>query len=179
MLDYPKLESLLGTVGPTNSHAAFGTAVTHYLMDTWIADYRGNTPETEIVETSLDTFHYLFDVLNRRLISAWGITGAPNTAPRDKSRMRGHPNAPGPLYHRGHAMPHSAGGGLDINLVPQLGSVNMGAFRVLEKRALTYPGSLYFTYWKYAQPSDQTPNAVQQGLLRPGEKPELSNHQNY
>ena len=57
------------------------------------------------------------------------------------------------------------GGGLDINLVTQRGSLNIGQFRVLEKRAVATPGSLYFTYWVYRSPQTQKPVRVEQGLL--------------
>ena len=74
------------------------------------------------------------------------------------------------LYHRGHAIPHTLGGPTDINLVPQLGRINVGQFRTLEKRAVATPGSLYFTYWSYARTraagrssASQTPVAVDQG----------------
>jgi len=78
------------------------------------------------------------------------------------------------LYHRGHAIPHTLGGATDINLVPQLGAVNVGAFRALERAAVATPGALYFTYWSYrgsrlrtARGHDepgQVPTAVEQGL---------------
>jgi hypothetical protein len=92
--------------------------------------------------------------------------------------MAGHPLSAGPHYHRGHAIPHTLGGPTDINLVPQSGSVNVGAFRVLERRAVKTPGSLYFTYWTYRSRDAQTPVSVDQGLLVPGEPPEIRHHSN-
>ena len=99
--------------------------------------------------------------------------------------MAGHPLSAGSLYHRGHAIPHSLGGATDINLVPQLGMINTGPFRALERRAVATPGSLYFTYWTYAGAqhsryghSGQTPAGVDQGLLVPGERPVVSSHWN-
>jgi hypothetical protein len=34
----------------------------------------------------------------------------------------------GKQYHRGHVVPHTLGGGTDINLVPQLGKINIVRF---------------------------------------------------
>jgi hypothetical protein len=66
---------------------------------------------------------------------------------------------------------------MDINLVPQLGAINVGAFRVLEKDAVANIGSLYFTHWIYADQT-QKPNLVEQGLLRAGCAPRIIVHGN-
>jgi hypothetical protein len=65
------------------------------------------------------------------------------------------------------------GGPTDINLVPQLGSLNVGAFRKLEKRAGRLRGSLYFSYWVYDTQRGQTPRFVEQGLLVPNDAVEI------
>jgi hypothetical protein len=99
--------------------------------------------------------------------------------------MAGHPSSAGPLYHRGHAIAHTLGGPTDINLVPQLGRINVGPFRPLEKKAVATPGSFYFTYWTYfgttsrrgAIPS-QMPTGVDQGLLIAGQPPQITHHGN-
>ena len=92
--------------------------------------------------------------------------------------MSGHPLSAGHRYHRGHAIPHSLGGPTDINLVPQLGRINVGAFRHLEKLAVATPGALYFTYWRYGRSNTQTPRGVDQGLLCPGAVPKIETHLN-
>ena len=66
---------------------------------------------------------------------------------------------------------------MDINLVPQLGSVNVGAFRVLEKWAVAHIGTLYFTHCIYADES-QKPVSVEQGVLLPGCEPTITVHSN-
>ena len=91
--------------------------------------------------------------------------------------MAGHPLSAGGLYHRGHAIPHTLGGPTDINLVPQLGAINIGPFRALERQAVATPGALYFTYWQYSGQS-QTPIAVDQGLVVPGQMPVIRTHGN-
>ena len=79
----------------------------------------------------------------------------------------------------GHAIPHTLGGLTDINLVPQLGRINVGPFRELERLAVATPGALYFTYWKYGRSTaTQRPEGVDQGLLRPGRPAEIRRHPN-
>ncbi len=71
-------------------------------------------------------------------------------------------------------IPHAGHGGTDINLFIQLGSVNVGPFRVLEKLALANPGSFYFVRLLYQRDSQsQRPIFVEQGLIRCGPKPVL------
>jgi hypothetical protein len=157
--------------------ADFGAQVIPYLVDEWLADYARSESPSDIVETTAGGFSYLFDIAQERLIAAWGISQGRHGEARDKSRMAGHPLGAGPRYHRGHAIPHTLGGPTDINLVPQLGSVNIGPFRELERRAVANPGSLYFTYWVYSDLS-QKPHGVQQGFLCPGKDPVLKLHVN-
>lgn len=173
MLLYPDLGTVIA-----NSGGAFDRAVIDYLIDVWLDDYGGLFRAQSIVETRSSGFSYLFDIEAERLLSAWGISQGHHAGARDKSRMAGHPNSQGPHYHRGHAIPHTLGGPTDINLVPQLGRVNVGPFRKLEKEAVATPGALYFTYWRYPDPSSQRPSGVDQGLLVPGRPPSICSHPN-
>ena len=172
MPQYPRIE------GRIISQHAIDTEVIPYLIDEWLIDYDRVTPENEIVETTSSNFSYLFDIESGRLLAAWGISQGRHAGSRDKSRMAGHPLSAGPLYHRGHAIPHTLGGPTDINLVPQLGSVNVGPFRALEKQAVATPGALYFTYWRYPNRTSQTPRGVDQGLIIPGHMPDIRRHGN-
>jgi hypothetical protein len=142
--------------------------LTDYLIDEWIGDYRRFVTSSDVVEVRLHRFSYLFDVKMERLISAWGLSPGATDHVRDKKRMRGHPLGGDERYHRGHAIPNQMGGGTDINLVAQKGKINIGPFRLLEKRAVASPGSLYFSYWLYPGSQTQRPNHVQQGLIVPG-----------
>lgn len=92
--------------------------------------------------------------------------------------MKSHPLGAQKGYHRGHAIPHTLGGGTDINLVPQMGALNIGAFRELEIRAINTPGAFYFTNWEYAGADTQIPSHVWQGLLCVGETPDIRKHKN-
>jgi hypothetical protein len=157
------------------------TQIIPFLVDAWLTDSRRSRSD-DIVETRAAGFSYLFDLAYERLIAAWGISSGRNDELRDKARMQGHPLSNGPLYHRGHAIPHTLGGGTDINLVPQRGRINIGPFRPLEKKAVASPGALYFTYWLHpaAPPGvkwpTQTPTGVDQGLIVPGQSPEIIRH---
>jgi hypothetical protein len=178
MLDYPGLDALLLRMTAATAEATMSNEVIPSLVDSWADDYTRTAPGSEIVETTVDSFTYLFDITEQRLIAAWGISRGRHADKRDASRMAGHPQSAGKAYHRGHAIAHTLGGGTDINLVAQLGSVNIGPFRVLERKAIETPGALYFTYWTYRRPNSQKPSGVQQGLLVPGQPAKLRSHAN-
>jgi hypothetical protein len=178
MAQYPRLAGLVRTVDPRAPDQGFSAKVVPYLVEVWLDDYARASQKTEIVETTVAEFCYLFDIVKERLIAAWGISKGRHGGARDASRMAGHPLSAGPLYHRGHAIPHTLGGPTDINLVPQLGRINIGPFRPLEKKAVATPGSLYFTYWTYHGPLDKPPNGADQGLLQAGQPPQITHHGN-
>lgn len=139
----------------------------------WTTVYKEDFPQAEIVSIRVETFDYLFDLTAERNVAAYGIMVGKNTVIRDHARMAGHPKSEGKEYHRGHMIPHSGHGGTDINLFSQLGSVNVGHFRKLEKAAVANPGSLYFVRLIYDDATLQRPAFVEQGLLLPGAKPTL------
>ena len=175
MINYANLQTRLNAV--PNGRDAIRMAIED-LSQAWLDDYAHARPRTEIVETTTSGFSYLFDISSGRLIAAWGISQGRFGGARDAGRMAGHPQSAGPLYHRGHAIPHTLGGPTDINLIPQLGQINIGPFRRLERRAVATPGALYFTYWQYAGATSQVPVGVDQGLLVPGQPLEVSRHTN-
>ena len=143
------------------------------LLSLWCDDYAATSPGAEMVSVDLkdagSTLTYLFDIHLERTIVAYGVPVFA-THRRDSSRMAGHPNSAGPNYHRGHLIAHSIGGGTDINLVPQLGKLNIGQFRILERRvrALAKQGStcLYFVRPIYTGPL-QNPAEFEQGVIVP------------
>jgi hypothetical protein len=167
LYDVKLLQRRLAGLASGDGTNPFESWVVPYLIERWLDEYCQSNPCADVVETRLDAFSYLFDVARQRLIASWGVSQGANHAPRDKSRMRGHPGSNRPNYHRGHAISHSLGGTTDINLVPQLGSLNVGAFRRLERAAVNTPGALYFSYWMYGASDGQTPRFVEQGLLVP------------
>ena len=88
------------------------------LPDLWLDNYYQSHADAELVETTVTGFSYLFDVVGERLVAAYGVSGGKHGEPRPSSRMRGHPLNAGPLYHRGHTIPHTLGGGTDIGGAP-------------------------------------------------------------
>jgi hypothetical protein len=178
MATYPQLARLMRDITATDPATAFDRQVIPYLISVWLEDYATSAATREIVVTSVSSFSYLFDTAEQRLLAAWGVSRGRYAGERDKSRMLGHPMGHGSNYHRGHAIPHRLGGATDINLVAQLGAVNVGAFRILEGQAVATPGTLYFTYWQYARHGGQKPKLVDQGLLIPGQAPIIRTHPN-
>ena len=175
MANYNRISSYVMAATAANASQVFATRVIPALVDIWLAASAGLSDD--VVETTSANFSYLFDIGQQRLIGAWGISQGRFGGARDASRMKQSPQSAGPTYHRGHAIPHRLGGPLDINLVPQLGQINIGRFRELEKQAVATPGSLYFTFWKYRGKS-QTPIGVDQGLLIPGQMPKITSFAN-
>ena len=110
--------------------------ISSQLVPLWCDDYYRSHPRANLVEVTLNDspacYSYLFDIELQRNIVAWGIPTFASHQ-RDAARMAGHPHSAGPDYHRGHLMAHSIGGGTDINLVPQLGRLNIGQFRRIER----------------------------------------------
>jgi hypothetical protein len=178
MYKYSNLYSLMPSVAPSAPRLSFSKQVVPYLTDRWLSDYYRLTPKSDVVQTSVNNSAYLFDIKNERLIAAWAISDGQPVDARDKTRMAGHPKGGDDAYHRGHAIAHTLGGLYDINLVPQLGTLNIKEFRVLEKLAVATPGSLYFTYWQYSSRSQQRPVLVDQGLLIPGSLPDIRSFSN-
>ena len=178
MAEYEGLDAILRSMTSANADELFSKDVIPLLVDAWVTDYTRSTRGGGLVQTTVDGFEFMFDVSLGRLVAAWGISRGRHDGKRPKSRMAGHPRSGGPGYHRGHAIPHTLGGPVDINLVPQLGSINSGAFQKLEQAAVETPGALYFTYWMYGPANNQKPLNVQQGLLRPGRDAELTTHGN-
>jgi len=177
MASYPLLSAFVARVENGSAPGAWDKIVA-YLTKVWLAEYLSGSTSKDIVLTTAHNFAYLFDITEQRLIAAFGVSRGKHLGPRPASRMAGHPRGAGPGYHRGHAIAHTLGGGTDINLVPQFGAVNIGSFRVLEKRAVAKPGSFYFSYWSYSPDGGQLPRGVDQGLLVPGAKATVLTHLN-
>lgn len=186
MPDYAKLTPLVLRMQPATAMRVFEEQVVPRLTELWLDDYHIATRVRELVEITAQELTNLIDVRWARLIAAWGINRGPHHGARDKARMTGSPRVGGTRFHPGHAVPRSPGGITDTNLVPQLGAVNIGASRVLEKQAVATSGAPYFTHWNYRgsvarRPNGhdergQIPTAVEQGLLVPGITPRIIRH---
>jgi len=158
--------------------------ISESLIPLWCDEYYSNNPKAEVVQVNLNeagaSFSYLFDVDLQRAVVAFGVPIFSQHL-RDASRMAGHPLSGGGKFHRGHLMAHSIGGGTDINLVPQLGKLNIGQFRVMERvvrdLALQNLRSLYFVRSIYGDKS-QTPSQFEQCVVLPSKAFTYALHKN-
>lgn len=139
-------------------------AVLPRLVDTFCRLYATEAGDVEISEIRLDTFSYLFDHVRERVVAAYGTTTGRKHERRDKHRQRTYPPMRVPGDDKGHAIAHSAGGGLDINVFPQRKDLNRGVFKQLEKLAVEHPGSFYFVRMIYDDDGDR-PKKIEQGLI--------------
>lgn len=171
--EYPELPDLVVSASPDWTER-LANEIIPYLVRKWLGHYDLAATGGETVKVSPGKFSYLFDIGPDRLIAAWGISEGRYLGERDKARMQGHPIPNRPRYHAGHAIPHGLGGGTDINLAIQLGPMNVGPFRELERLAANTAESLYFTYWMYGlEPEAQLARRIQQGLLIGGHRPDI------
>jgi DNA/RNA non-specific endonuclease len=167
-----------------------GTDIVHdlpgVLVPLWCDDYAAGNPVAELVEVTTaepggPPFSYLFDLIPQRNIVAWGVPSYVSHG-RDAARMRGHPLGGDSRYHRGHLMSHGTGGGTDINLVPQLGSLNIGAFRRLERMvrdlAQQHQTCLYFVRTVYGDATSQMPSQIEQCVVQPSKIVSYAIHAN-
>lgn len=141
-----------------------GAAVIAELAAEWIASYLEQSANA-VVDVHLGTYTYSFDVGAERLVCAVGHSSTPQ-GPRDANRQRGHPPAP-KGDHKGHVFAHSMGGGMDINIVPQLAAINLGReWRAIETLAAEHPGTAVAVHLIYADDS-QRPAAFEYGFEHP------------
>lgn len=155
------------------------------LVPLWCDDYYSNHKNAELVQVDIadltTSFKYLFDITLERNIVAFGVPAFAQHR-RDASRMAGHPLSNGTNFHRGHLMAHSIGGGTDINLVPQLGKLNIGEFRALERKVRDLAKQnlrcFYFVRTIY-NGSSQTPRLFEQCVIFPNKTIAYSLHNNW
>jgi hypothetical protein len=118
----------------------------------------------------------IFDLRSRksatddRVVAVWGVSRAEPANTRDTGRMAGFlskvwsNNYPG--RDRGHFFAHTMGGGTDLNLFPQLASVNRGGeWRRMERYAVEHPGTFCFIRPIYADAS-WTPAQLEYGIYK-------------
>ena len=150
----------------------------------WLAAYRRSTPwTTEVLEIRQGELVFLFDAAptlnpgpeagDDRVVAVWGCSRVPDQS-RDRARLAGF--LPNPLSwsraerDRGHFVAHAAGGGLDLNLFPQLSALNRGRsregrlWRRMENYAARHPGTPLFVRPVYAD-SSWRPLALELALL--------------
>jgi len=157
------------------------------LAPAWLTAYQAETTwSTEIQEISLGALVFLFDAAptlthipeagDDRLVAVWGRSSRP-AQKRDRARMAGLLPTPrlwsGSGLDRGHFVAHGAGGGLDLNLFPQLALLNRGwsrqgrLWRQLERYATRHPGTPLFVRPIYRDDSWR-PSVLEFGLITEG-----------
>ena len=142
------------------------------LSKPWVASYKEDQSQAEIVWIPQQSFEYLFDLKVERVLGVYGVMTGRHSGKRDSYRAQ-YPfwmRSDRAGYDVGHLVQHSSRGGNDINLFLQLSGVNRGAFRSLEREAVDKDGSFYFVRLVYAAGANSTdrPIKVEQGLVSPG-----------
>lgn len=84
-----------------------------------------------------------------RVVAVWGLSKTEPASTRDTNRMAGFLKGVWSSAYsardRGHFFAHTMGGGTDINLFPQLASINRGGvWREMERYAVEKPGTFCF-----------------------------------
>lgn len=189
MIDYL---GLARRARPRNDPGAVVLHLDDALPNLWLDDYLASasgehmplfvTPSGEPGKGPF--ISYLFDLISLasekagkkteahdRVIACWGVTRREPGSTRDRNRIGGFLKGVWSAQYkgrdRGHLFAHTAGGGMDINLIPQLSKINRdpaGAWRRFETLAATNPGSFVFVRPVY---KDETwvPSALDYGLF--------------
>ncbi len=156
----------------------------------WVEKYVERTDRpTAIVRVDDGPFAYVFDWYSRfaeseaaghtdlanedRLVAAFGHS-QPADLKRNAGRQRGWigptDSILGPDRDKGHFVPHSIGGALEINLFVQERKLNRGwsptgkAYRAIEHYCLNHPGTFFFNRPIYADGSAQ-PALLEVGIV--------------
>jgi hypothetical protein len=148
------------------------TSLPQKIIPLWVDDYYDTHPGANLVEVHLEEsgscFTYLFDLALSRIVAVCGVPIVPKY-PRDDKRQREHPK-PKKGFVKGHLIANSFGGGMDINLIPQLGVMNNGKFKSIEYFARKFAQenikSFYSVRAFYKDESD-TPHKLEQCLVYP------------
>lgn len=161
--------------------------LSQFLDDKWHATYCDMSSHRPcIMQVPAQGFTFLYDQasantdeVDDRLVAAYGRSAA-NEHQRDESRQRGFLGGgidiPGKgKFDKGHALAHTMGGGLDINLFPQRPELNQGhsetgkIYRRMEKYAAGHPGTFVFLRLIYTDNS-WVPSSLEYGILMPDGK---------
>jgi len=160
----------------------------------WCKIYQKMTStSTNIIHFKYNNFEFLFDYSSElvkkgiifqnqaaedRVIAVFGRSQL-SSRNRDVNRMKGFLGLSskifGSNYDKGHFIGHALGGGLDVNLFPQLRDINRGwsmhgkVFRAMERYCAKNIGTFCFSHPLYY---DYTwiPSAIEYGVL-------MSNHE--
>ncbi len=163
-------------------------SLSHGLPDIWLNKYIKMTRNsTNVIKFSESGFQFLFDFSSElvlesektkethedRVVAVYGKSKLIRDK-RDRSRMVGFlgPSAKvfNKNYDKGHFIGHSLGGGLDVNLFPQLKEINRGlsqrgkVFRKMERHCSKNIGTFCFSRPIY-QDDSWIPSYIEYGIL--------------
>lgn len=184
-IDYPAI--MKAAPQDLSERAAYlSTELPFRWRDTYVAQA---IRPTNVLRVEYEGFAYLFDWYSRffneaqnaadlgnedRLVAAFGFSKAGDTE-RNTARQRGWIGPTnkhlGSDRDKGHFVPHSLGGGLEVNLFVQLRVLNRGwsaagkIYRAMEAYCLLHPATFFFNRPIYADGTAQ-PALLELGLLR-------------
>ena len=136
------------------------------LIGLWCEEYRINCT-ADLCEIKFDGAKgaynsYIFDLKAERTVVAFGM---PLYMWRKRPSMGSYPEHPDKRYVKGHLFGDKIGGRMELNIVPQLGATNNGAFKSIEGRVYRLsrqsPSCFYFVRPIYRS-SSQTPDLIEQ-----------------
>jgi hypothetical protein len=179
VIDYVK--ATRGLPNPLGQAGAFAY-LDKVLPPLWIAEYPahggelltvtlgGKAGEPGAVNTLFDLRHKRSRVEDR-VVAVWGLSRSEPAGTRDTARMAGFLGGGAwsqayPGRDRGHFFAHTMGGGLDINLFPQVASINRGGeWRRMERYAAEHPGTFCFIRPIY-RTHHWTPAQLEYGIIK-------------
>ena len=173
------------------------------LPQEWLYSYSEISPQQHNVhEIQVDGFDYLWDLsyelvtkgvipkdmyVDDRVVAAHGRSQKANK-PRNDTRLRGYSRGPiefvpegsdSSEVDRGHLIGHASGGALDLNIIPQLRSMNRGGeWRKMENYCGSNPGTYFFCRPIYLGYS-RHPAEIEFGILMPEDSLWLRRFRNY
>lgn len=155
----------------------------------WLDAYMAKLPhKPNVHRVDVDGFEYLWDFSTElvqkgqvaeaaavadRLIAVHGFS-KPIAKPRLDSRLRGRTLGPVDAveksqrgqYDRGHAIAHTLGGALDLNIIPQIRHVNRGGlWRRMERYCQQHASTYFFCRPIYSGLSAH-PSEIEFGILK-------------
>lgn len=186
-------EKLL-TLAPARDVESVAAFLAEELPHVWDEVYRECCAhKPNLLRISTSGFEYIFDFVQESVLRGdvkpanavedrvIGVHGRSVLAvdQRNDQLMRGRPLGPVDFmskeesedYDKGHFMAHSLGGGLEINIFPQVRSLNRGwsergkVFRTMERYCQQRPGTYCFCRPTYAGRSWH-PSRIEFGVLR-------------
>jgi len=179
---------------PSNEYDAIASFLLEELPHEWDRAYRTMCIHSpELLRITIGSFEYIFDPVELgvragtisadkacedRVVAVHGRSSQPSE-PRRDHLMRGRPlgavdviaEGSREKYDKGHFIAHTIGGGIEINIFPQVRALNRGqgkhrGFRQMERFCQKHPGTYLFIRPTYLGRSWH-PATLEFGVLKP------------